>query len=61
MDMEDFKFKEGDKVTKVGGDYTFDGIVVAAFRKLSDKPRYVVENKEGLLHIFSDKQLKLEN
>jgi hypothetical protein len=42
----------GAHVIKTGGDYTFDGIVVARFAKLSGKIRYVVENKEGILHIF---------
>lgn len=50
-------FKEGDRVKKIGGDYTFVGVVVAAFKKLSGKQRYVVENTEGILHVFSDKQL----
>ena len=48
----------GDKVIKVTGDYTFNGIVVSKFNKLNGIERYVVENKEGILHIFSDKQLK---
>lgn len=50
----------GDKVEKVGGDYIFDGIVVSVFEKLSGKIRYVVEDDRGILHIFSDKQLKLK-
>lgn len=51
------EFKVGDKVSKVGGDYTFDGVVVAAFQKLSGKTRYVVEDDRGILHIFSGKNL----
>lgn len=51
------KFQVGDKVEKISGDYTFEGIVVAAFSKLSGKTRYVVENPDGILHIFSEKQL----
>lgn len=47
-----------DVVEKVGGDYVFKGVVVAAFPKMSGKWRYVVENNEKLLHIFSGKQLK---
>jgi hypothetical protein len=53
-------YKVGDKVKKVTGDYKFEGTVVAAFEKLSGKPRYVVENEDGILHIFSDKNLKLQ-
>ena len=48
----------GDKVIKDSGDYTFNGIVVSKFTKLSGIERYVVENKEGILHIFSSNQLK---
>lgn len=48
----------GSKVVKEGGDYRFEGVVVAVFPKLSGKTRYVVENKEGILHIFNREQLK---
>ena len=41
------QFKIGDKVSKVGGDYKFDGVVVAAFEKLSGVVRYVVEDARG--------------
>jgi hypothetical protein len=51
------KFRRGQKVVKGGGDYTFRGVVVAAFEKLSGKVRYVVENADGVLHIFSESQL----
>lgn len=53
----EYEYLLGDKVEKVGGDYQFIGIVVAAFPKLSGKIRYVVEDDRGILHIFSDKQL----
>jgi len=49
--------KEGDKVIKVAGDYTFSGIIVAKFKKKSGAIRYVVENNDGILHIFSEKNL----
>ena len=52
------KFAVGDKVKKVGGDYTFEGEVVAAFRKLSGVIRYVVEDDRGVLHVYSDKVLE---
>ena len=50
-------FKVGDYVVKTSGDYIFAGHVVAAFPKISGQWRYVVENADGVLHIFSDKQL----
>ena len=52
------KFRRGQQVVKDGGDYTFRGVVVAAFAKQSGKVRYVVENADGILHIFSEAQLK---
>lgn len=51
--------KINDKVIKTGGDYTFDGTVVAVFQKLSGKTRVVVENEAGILHIFSESNLTL--
>lgn len=51
-------FKRGDKVAKVGGDYTFEGIVVAVFTKLSGVWRYVVEDDRGVLHVYSAKNLE---
>lgn len=52
------KFFVGDKVEKVGGDYTFKGVVVAAFYKLSGAPRYVVEDDRGVLHVYSAANLQ---
>ena len=53
------KFKVGDRVWKVGGDYEFEGEVVAAFRKRNGMAvRYVVEEDRGILFIFSDKNLE---
>ena len=52
--------KIGDKVIKVGGDYTFDGTVVSVFTKLSGKIRVVVEDNRGILHIFSEANLILK-
>ncbi len=48
----------GDKVEKIGGDYTFIGIVVSKFGKLSGKIRFVVEDDRGILHVYSEKNLK---
>ena len=54
----------GERVTKVSG-YKYPGIVVSKFLKLDDEThRYVVEctakQCEGMLHIFSEAQLKSE-
>lgn len=49
----------GDKVEKVGGDYTFEGEIVARFQKLSGALRFVVEDDRGVLHVYSEKNLKL--
>lgn len=49
----------GSKVSKVGGDYRFDGVVVASFKKLGGLVRYVVEDDRGVLHIYGPKNLKL--
>lgn len=51
-------FKVGDIVEKVGGDYTFEGHVVAVFTKLSGAIRLVVEDDRGVLHVYSEKNLK---
>lgn len=50
--METQIINVGDKVSKKGGDYRFDGIVVAVFKKLSGVERYVVEDDRGVLHIY---------
>lgn len=52
------KFSVGDKVHKVGGDYTFDSTIVAVFTKLSGKVRVVAEDDRGILHVFSQKNLE---
>ena len=50
-------FTIGQKVSKTGGDYRFDGRVVAKFFKLSGALRYVVEDDRGVLHVYSHKNL----
>ena len=50
-------FAFGDAVTKIGGDYTFDGEVRAVVVKLSGQVRYVVEDDRGQLHIYREDQL----
>lgn len=53
------QFNVGDKVEKVGGDYTFVGTVVATFEKLSGVIRLVVEDDRGVLHVYSEKILRI--
>ena len=53
-----FAFSEGDLVIKRKG-YKFYGVVLSAFRNRSGLPRYVVENEDGIIHIFNADQLEL--
>ena len=48
----------GTAVEKHTGDYKFIGLIVSRFVKRSGKVRYVVENSDGVLHIFSRNQLR---
>jgi len=57
--MSEEFFQIYDRVIKDGGDYTFRGQVVAIFQKKSGAVRYVVENDDGILHIFSAANLTL--
>ena len=58
MSIEEPFYKIGDKVSKTGGDYRFDGTIVSCFSKLSGYIRYVVEDDRGVLHIYSERNLK---
>lgn len=51
-------FTIGEMVSKVGGDYRFDGRVVSRFYKISGALRYVVEDDRGVLHVYSHKNLR---
>lgn len=53
------KFKVSDPVTKVGGGYEFDGIVVSAFFSLSAADLFVIEDARGNLHIYGPQNLIL--
>ena len=54
------KFIVGQRVVKEGEDSRFEGEVVAASVKRNLKTmRYVVENDDGVLHIASERQLRL--
>jgi len=52
-------FIVGDQVEKIGGDYSFVGYVLAVFAKLSGAMRLVVEDDRGVLHVYSEKILRL--
>jgi len=56
-DLPEVVFSPGDVVEKTGGDYTFRGVVVAAFNKRDGQARYVVEDDRGLLLIHSNRTL----
>jgi hypothetical protein len=47
----------GTKVAKRGGDYDFDGEVVAIITKKSGAIRYAVEDERGLLLIMNERQV----
>ncbi len=50
----------GAHVEKTGGDYRYEGFVVADFVKASGQRRLVVENADGMLFIFNPSQLRLK-
>lgn len=59
IEVEDTSLlKVGAAVEKVGGDYTFVGTIVSVFKKLSNATRFVVEDDRGVLHVYSEKNLK---
>ena len=60
IDLPVFKFKEGDIVTKVGGSYQADGIIVGIAVTTMGQVRYVFEFDQypGMLHIFNEGQLE---
>lgn len=57
----DSSFLVGDNVSKIGGDYRFDGIVVSAFVKRSGERRYVVEDDRGVLFIYKSANIALKS
>jgi hypothetical protein len=48
---------ENDMVEKKGGDYYFKGTLIGLCLKISGKERLIVENADGVCHIFSPAQL----
>jgi hypothetical protein len=58
--MAEVKIDIGNRVIKWGGDYRFIGNVVAVFLKRDgESARVVVENDDGVIHIFNPGQLKV--
>lgn len=51
-------YKVGDRVRRRNSDYRFDGVVVAAFSKLSGAVRYVVEDDRGILFVQSESSIE---
>lgn len=55
------KFKIGDKIFKTKG-YKFEGTIVSVFETTSGEVRVVAEmNDNGMLHIFNENQLEINN
>jgi hypothetical protein len=54
---EGMPFNYYDEVEKTGGDYYFRGLVTCMFRKRKGPWRVIVENDDGVVHIFSPRQL----
>jgi thymidylate synthase len=52
------KLQVNQAVTKVTGDYEFDGTVRSVFSKSGGQERYVVEDDRGALHIYSEQNLR---
>lgn len=60
MSWEEHEIGVGDAVRKIGGEYEFEGYVVAVFTKRNKKTlRYVVEDNRGLLLILNSTQIEL--
>ena len=53
------KFGDNHTYKKITGDYTFSGIVIGTFTKLSGLQRYAVEDDRGVIHIYTAKNLAL--
>jgi len=57
--MDERQFNAGERVVKNKGDYRFEGQIMAIFYKRDgQKLRVVVENDDGILHIFNQNQLE---
>jgi len=56
---EEVNYNIGDRVLKYTGDYQLEGEVRGILHTKSGKTRYVVEHDMGILHIYSNSNLKL--
>ena len=48
----------GDHVIKDSGDYIFEGVIIAVFKKRSGAIRFAVEDDRGVVMIMNSQQLK---
>ena len=55
------EYKIGDRVEKFGIDYKYEGIIISIFYRLNGKLSLVAEDDWGILHIFSEEDIKLKN
>ena len=54
------KYKVGDKVRKISGDYQMDGVVIGTMTTTRGKERYAVEHEPyGIIHIYNEGNLEL--
>jgi hypothetical protein len=60
-EMSEHRFTIGDRVEKFTGDYQLSGEVRAVFMTTRGKVRYVVEHDCGILHIYSETNLRVLN
>ena len=58
IDADGPAFAVGDAVRKVGGDYSFEGVVRGVIRKASGAVRFAVEDARGVLMIYSAANLE---
>ena len=57
MSMQKSKYKIGQRFKKEGGDYTFEGEIIAVFKKRSGAIRYAGEDDRGLIFIFNESSI----
>jgi hypothetical protein len=59
-DADGTRFKVHDRVVKTTCGHRFRGVVIGVVQKRSGAWRYVVENDDGITHIFKAANIKLE-
>jgi len=50
-------FDPNERITVLGNDYSYEGYIVACFKKRRGGTRYVVEDDNGRLFIHNSRQL----